>query len=101
MSGLSVFAGLDSHSPVYRVGGDDFVAILKNEDYDKADDLPELFNEKLIQIDEAIEPWEDISASIGIALYKSESDVNVEAVLNRSELNMKNNKKAMKARFKL
>ena len=97
----SIVCSVFEHSPVYRVGGDDFVAILKNEDYDKADELPELFNEKLIQIDEAIEPWEDISASIGIALYKSESDVNVEAVLNRSELNMKNNKKAMKARFKL
>ena len=93
----SVFA----HSPVFRVGGDDFVAILYNEDYQNVKSLITTFNERLIQIDEKIEPWEDISAAIGVALYIPERDGNAESVLNRAELNMQNSKREMKSRLKL
>ncbi|MCR4580724.1 MAG: GGDEF domain-containing protein [Treponema sp.] len=97
----SIVCSVFSHSPVFRVGGDDFVAILYNEDYNNAKALVTEFNEKLIQVDEAIEPWEDISAAVGIALYDQNMDGNAESLLNRSELNMQNCKKMMKARRKV
>ena len=35
------------HSPVYRIGGDEFAAILEGEDYDNRNALLELFDEKV------------------------------------------------------
>ena len=36
-----------AHSPVYRIGGDEFVVFLKNEDYDTRDEKIKAFNEKI------------------------------------------------------
>ncbi|MBR1639963.1 MAG: GGDEF domain-containing protein [Treponema sp.] len=97
----SIVCKVFEHSPVFRVGGDDFVGILYNDDYKNVKELIEKFNECLIQTDEAIEPWDDISAAIGVALYDPALDGNAESVLNRAELNMQNCKKEMKSRRKL
>ena len=97
----SIFCKVFGHSPIFRVGGDDFVAILFNEDFRNAKELVATFNERLIQIDEKIEPWEDIAAAIGVAFYDPVQDTTAESVFNRAEINMKNNKKMMKARVKV
>ena len=96
----SIVCKVFEHSPVFRLGGDDFVAILYNDDINRISELIAEFNDRLILVDETIEPWEDISASIGVALYDAVQDGNVESVLNRAEINMRNTKKMMKARLK-
>ena len=87
------------HSPVFRIGGDEFVIILQNGDFEKRDDLVALFN-KTIEEAEAqdnLEPWEKVSASIGIAVYDSNIDSNVANVFKRADKAMYQRKKEMKA----
>ena len=87
------------HSPVFRTGGDEFVAVLKNDDFKNRDKLVEEFNSQLemLKMDESLEPWEQISAAIGVAVYDKEYDSSVDNVFKRTEEIMYARKKDMKA----
>ncbi|MCR5138304.1 MAG: diguanylate cyclase [Oscillospiraceae bacterium] len=87
-----------SHSPVFRVGGDEFVVILKNEDYENIESLVSSFRERILTSsgDRTEEPWERISAAVGYALYDKAEDTGVESVLARSDQEMYACKKSMK-----
>ena len=87
------------HSSVFRIGGDEFVVIIENEDYDIIDDLVDKFNAKLEKLknDDSLEEWERVSASIGVAIYDSKIDINFADVFKRADKLMYKNKKAMKA----
>ncbi len=91
--------GVYSHSPVFRVGGDEFVVILKNDDYHNMDALAERFREELAAFseDRGAAPWERISAAIGYAFYDKALDRNVNSVLARADKEMYLCKDAMKA----
>lgn len=86
------------HSPVFRIGGDEFVTILKNEDYKNADALANEFNYQIESIsnEKLLKPWEQISAAIGIALFDISKDTNVEDVFRRADQKMYLRKKQMK-----
>ncbi|MBQ1335805.1 MAG: GGDEF domain-containing protein, partial [Selenomonadaceae bacterium] len=88
-----------AHSPVFRIGGDEFAVILKNDDLKNVDALVEKFNstfDKMSQ-DDSLEPWERISAAIGIALYDPLFDNNLTNVFKRADKAMYARKKEMKA----
>lgn len=87
------------HSPVFRIGGDEFVVILKGSDLRNIDSLCAAFEEKLLesQNDAALEPWEKVSAAVGVAFYDSAIDANVESVFKRADQKMYERKKQMKA----
>lgn len=87
------------HSPVYRVGGDEFVVILQNNDYENVKELVESFNAIIddLAADESLEPWEKVSAAIGYALYDQRRDVSVEDVFKRADGAMYIRKKEMKS----
>lgn len=88
-----------AHSPVFRIGGDEFAVILKNDDLKNVDALVEKFNstfDKMSQ-DDSLEPWEHISAAIGIALYDPLRDNNLTNVFKRADKAMYARKKEMKA----
>ena len=87
------------HSPVFRIGGDEFVAVLENDDYKNVDLLVAEFNAQLKEManDESLEPWERISAAIGIAHYNASTDSSVANVFKRADKAMYNRKKEMKA----
>lgn len=86
------------HSPVFRTGGDEFAVILKNDDYEDREALIEDFKTKMeqLQSDFSIEPWEQISAAIGVAVYEKEKDSGVDSVVKRADQLMHENKKEMK-----
>ena len=88
-----------AHSPVFRIGGDEFVVILKNNDYHQIALLTQEFNQRLeqFQIDTTLQPWEKISAALGYALFDSKIDHCAEDVFKRADQNMYERKKAMKA----
>ena len=88
-----------SHSPVFRIGGDEFVVILENEDYENAEELIRTFKSKLrtIQEDASLEPWEQVSAAIGWSLFDENVDSAVQNVFKRADELMYEDKKAMKA----
>ncbi len=88
------------HSPVFRIGGDEFVAILENDDFRNRDALLIEFDDELDRLRELddLDPWERISAAIGIAVYDSTCDNSVEDVFNRADTIMYECKKSMRVR---
>ena len=87
------------HSPVFRIGGDEFVVILKNADFERIETLCSEFNQRLEQFatDTSLQPWERISAAFGYALFDSKADHCAEDVFKRADQKMYERKKAMKA----
>ena len=83
------------HSPVFRIGGDEFVVILENEDYENVEELVRKFNTAIEETDG--EPWEKVSAAIGYAVFDPAIDDCVENVFNRADKAMYLRKSEMKA----
>ena len=76
------------HSPVYRIGGDEFVVVITGRDYDQVDERIENF-ERTIE-----RSGGGISAAIGFALH--EEGESVGDVFRRADSTMYENKKRMK-----
>ena len=90
------------HSPVYRIGGDEFVAVLTGEDYaNRAAHMKSLndYFEKSFSNKNA-EPWNRHSASIGMSEYK-EGDSSADDVFKRADSLMYDAKKAFKTKHGL
>ncbi len=87
------------HSPVFRIGGDEFVVILENGDLKNIKDLLEEFFliMKMESLKPESEPWERISAAIGVAIFSPEKDETAEDVFKRADKEMYANKKEQKA----
>ena len=79
----------------YRFGGDEFGVILTNN-AQKAEELCNLFSAKL-EKDTSETPWQHVSASIGWSNYNPETDQSFEAVAERADEMMYENKRRMKA----
>ena len=86
------------HSPVFRIGGDEFVVVLEGQDYDSRDRLlaqvRKAFQDALSASDRM--PWNRYSAAIGMAVYQPGDDT--EAVFNRADRSMYQEKSRMKAK---
>ncbi len=66
-----------AHSPVFRIGGDEFVVVLKDRDYENVETLREQFYQRM-ETQEWTEPWYRVSAAIGYAKKRgAESHVDV------------------------
>ena len=94
-----IICGVFVHSPVFRVGGDEFVVILEKRDYNRRDALAKEFDSIIERVssDESLDPWEKLSAAIGYVAYDPKTDKCVEDVLNRADAHMYEQKKKMKA----
>ena len=74
------------HSPLYRVGGDEFSVILRNDDYRDMDALFTRFDEERAKINEAAtDRWEQVQISTGFAIYNPMSDRKVIDVVRRAD----------------
>ena len=85
-----------ARSPVYRVGGDEFVVLLRGDDYRDAKPLMERLLAEASG-DPKKEPWRLVSAAAGLAYYEPERDRSVEDVLKRADQAMYAMKKEMNA----
>lgn len=85
-------------SPVFRIGGDEFVVILQGHDLEDYVTLIEQMHEKAkeeyIALGESMVP---ISIACGVALKDEGTEESFNDVLNRADAKMYENKKAMKA----
>ena len=86
-----------THSPVFRVGGDEFTVLLMGEDYENRDELINQVQAEFGSTSKSAKPWERLSVAMGMAEYKPETDDKVETVLRRADRKMYLNKKKMKA----
>ncbi len=84
-------------SPVFRIGGDEFVVILQGHDLEDHVELIEQMHEKAkeeyIALGDSLVP---VSIACGVALYGEHGDEHFNEVLNRADAKMYENKKAMK-----
>ena len=88
------------HSPVFRIGGDEFAAILQGHDYANraavTSALRNAYAEAFAQEDK--EPWLRYSAAVGLAEYASD-DNTYELVFKRADKAMYEEKKQFKKKY--
>ena len=85
------------HSPVFRIGGDEFAAILQNDDLKNMEGLLAQFEERKNEITgSAVQPWEQAHISVGIAQFDPEKDSSVTDTVRRADQMMYKHKKASK-----
>ncbi len=93
-----IICNVFKHSPVFRIGGDEFAVILMGEDYTNADKLVEKFRGMISELSRewSLEKWDRISAAIGMAKFDPLRDLTVESVFKRADDIMYNEKVKMK-----
>lgn len=87
-------------SPVFRIGGDEFVAILESGDFDHYAELLEEFETAMAQYNHTARDDSKISIARGIAIYSYETDLVFGNVFKRADEAMYQNKATMKERLK-
>ncbi|MDO4400896.1 MAG: EAL domain-containing protein [Coriobacteriia bacterium] len=82
------------HSPVFRVGGDEFVAILRGQDYERRDELMA----QIEQINREHVDGAGVVIACGISTWVPGEDATIEDVFARADAKMYENKTALKQR---
>ncbi|MBE6909103.1 MAG: diguanylate cyclase [Ruminococcaceae bacterium] len=87
-----------THSPVFRVGGDEFTVILQDDSYRDREALLRRFDERTAEINaEAQEPWDYVRIAKGVAVFDGTQDKSAGDVLHRADEQMYEDKKRSKA----
>lgn len=86
-----------AHSPVFRIGGDEFAVILRNQDYQNRDELVRRFEEESERINAENEnEWMQVHMALGIAVFDPRADHYVIDAVRRADKIMYANKRARK-----
>jgi diguanylate cyclase (GGDEF)-like protein len=93
-----IISGVFRRSPVFRIGGDEFLVILQNRDVDRSDELLEILDFECrgayVSVGDTEVP---ISIARGFAVYDPETDGGFGDVFNRADDAMYRNKRKMKS----
>ena len=89
----SIICNIFKHSPVFRIGGDEFAVIMKGSDYDERTHLMEELNKVL----EANKHNGMVILAAGISDFDPDLDMRVQDVFERADTLMYDNKKICKA----
>lgn len=81
------------HSPVFRAGGDEFVVILRGQDYENRESLLSTLRRK---VEESVRIGEGSVVASGMAEYRPQEDHVVEDVFNRADTLMYEDKARLK-----
>ncbi|MBO4680731.1 MAG: EAL domain-containing protein [Clostridiales bacterium] len=84
---------LFSHSPVFRIGGDEFVVILRGLDYIERENLVSVFRR---QVEDNIRIGSGPVVAMGVAEYQPNSDKTVAEIFKRADDRMYEDKKRLK-----
>ena len=93
-----LIADIFKRSPVFRIGGDEFLVILQNRDLEEYEDLCEKFDAECAK--EYINERIPVSIARGFARYNPETDTQFVDVFNRADDAMYQNKRRMKTRLR-
>ena len=86
-----------SRSPVFRIGGDEFSVVLKNQDYENREELIASFEKEEADISAAaLNKWEEVHLSMGIAEFDPATDRSLTDVVRRADKMMYEYKKKAK-----
>lgn len=84
---------------VYRIGGDEFVVIVEGDRVSLCRYFVKQFKAEMDRknANALLEPWEKVSAAVGVAFYDKAVDKTADEVFKRADKEMYANKLAMKA----
>lgn len=85
-SACQLICDVFNHSPVFRIGGDEFTVILQNQDYHNRTKLLQQFDKMSIETQtDAEDPWKPVNAARGLAVYDPSIDENINDVIRRAD----------------
>ena len=94
----NIICDVFNHSPVFRVGGDEFATLLEDSDYENRDALLNEFDRRCVEKQkQKTNAWEKVSVARGMAAYDPKEDDMVYDVVRRADRLMYENKWNYKA----
>lgn len=85
------------HSPVFRIGGDEFAVIFMNEDFENRKELLKKFDDEQVDMSHsALKEWERPSVAVGVVRYDPEKDKSLNDTLHRADQQMYSDKRHRK-----
>ena len=82
------------HSPVFRMGGDEFLVLLQHEAYRERETLLQAFDSSAEALNAGAQnPWEKVNIAKGMAEFRPGVDTDVEQVVRRADEAMYENKR--------
>ena len=93
---IKCISSIYTHSPVFRVGGDEFLVLVMDKDYQNRFSLLEqltAYNQKRDYQQER--PWEQLAFAAGMSDYHPETDTTYQEIFLRADAAMYKNKKAV------
>ena len=81
-----------AHSPVFRIGGDEFAVVLQGEDHAQRDALLETLKSRVLENQKI----GGVVVAAGMADYEPGRDTSVASVFERADSRMYENKSALK-----
>jgi len=91
-SGVRLISNIFTNTPIYRIGGDEFVVILEDGNYDKRDELLKEFEEAVDHNKEN----KGVIISSGMSIYIKETDNTFSQVFVRADKSMYERKHRLK-----
>ena len=88
-----------AHSPVFRIGGDEFAVVLMNNDFSSRDELISQLDKKQNERNSVVKSvWEKVHIAHGIAVYDHELDDALSDTQRRADKFMYDTKRKMKSK---
>ena len=95
----NIICKIFAHSPIYRIGGDEFIIIVKNDDFNNIDELISVceshFN--IVYSDKEVEDYKRYSMSLGMC--KAKAGMKFPDIITLADQNMYSNKKKFKTKY--
>ena len=93
-SACRMICGVFAHSPVFRIGGDEFAAVLAGSDYDNRETLIELLKKRSL---DNLRSGQGPVVAVGMGVYNKAVDRKVSEVFNRADNDMYEDKTILKS----
>ena len=95
----SMIDNVFKESPIFRIGGDEFLIIAQNDEMEKCEEYIKIIKADMLKLmqNKSLEPWERISTAFGYACYDADKDDSTQSVFKRADMAMYEDKRSMHA----